>query len=103
MEPSKIDLEKLGHKIRFLRQGKGWTLADLAAKTGLSKAYISDLENGSSGKPNIQYIFGLAQALGTTLDELLHDTTAKPLARPKKGSELPSGLAELQQGTQSLG
>jgi len=97
MEPSKIDLEKLGHKIRFLRQGRGWTLADLAAKTGLSKAYISDLENGSSGKPNIQYIFALAQALGTTLDELLHDTTAKPLTRHKKSSDLPSGLAELQQ------
>lgn len=97
VDSTKIDLEKLGHKIRFLRQGKGWTLSDLAAKTGLSKAYISDLENGSSGKPNIQYIFALAQALGTTLDELLHDTTAKPLARPKRSSDLPSGLAELQQ------
>lgn len=96
MESPKIDLEKLGHKIRFLRQGKAWTLADLAAKTGLSKAYISDLENGSSGKPNIQYIYALVQALDTTLDGLLHDTTARPASRPKKTSDLPSGLAELQ-------
>ena len=97
MEPPKIDLEKLGHKIRFLRQGKGWTLLDLASKTGLSKAYISDLENGSAGKPNIQYIFGIAQALGTTLDELLHDVTSKPLTKAKNPRELPPGLSELQQ------
>jgi transcriptional regulator with XRE-family HTH domain len=97
MEQAKIDLAKLGHKIRFLRQGKGWTLVDLAGKTGLSKAYISDLENGSAGKPNIQYIFSAAQALGTTLDELLHDVTSKPMSRPKHSSELPPGLSELQQ------
>jgi transcriptional regulator with XRE-family HTH domain len=98
MENTKLDLEKLGHKVRFCRQGKGWTIAVLAEKSGVSKAYISDLENGVAGKPNIQYVFAIAVALEVTLDELLED--AKPSGRGKshKGTEgLPPGLAELQQ------
>jgi transcriptional regulator with XRE-family HTH domain len=97
MENAKIDLAKLGHKVRFYRQGKGWTITTLAEKSGVSKAYISDLENGVAGKPNIQYVFAIAFALGVTLDELLED--AKPVSRSKsrkEGEELPPGLAHLQ-------
>jgi len=98
MDQMKIDLAKLGHKVRELRLGKGWTLADLAKHSGVSKAYISDLENGVAGRPNIQYIFAIARALGVTLDDLLHDIT-EPLSttRPRKTkADLPPGLAELQ-------
>jgi transcriptional regulator with XRE-family HTH domain len=99
VEISKIDLVKLGHKVRFLRQGKGWTLNTLAERSGTSKAYISDLENAAAGKPNIQYVYAIALALDVTLDELLNDAT--PIATDKtrkKGTsrELPPGLAELQ-------
>ena len=37
MDERQIDLKKLGAKIRFLRQGKGWSLADLAEKIGSAK------------------------------------------------------------------
>lgn len=98
MDDSQIDLKKLGAKIRFLRQGKGWALADLAEKSGVSKAYISDLENGAAGKPNIQYVFSIAVALDVTLDDLLKDATAKEQrAKRRSSGELPPGLAELQQ------
>jgi transcriptional regulator with XRE-family HTH domain len=98
MDNALIDLKKLGEKIRFYRQGRGWTLADLAQESDVSKAYISDLENGTAGKPNIQYIFNIAQAVDITLDELLKDTTAKEQRSRKRRSadELPPGLAELQ-------
>lgn len=98
MEKTKIDLAKLGHKVRFYRQGKGWSITTFAEKSGVSKAYISDLENGVAGKPNIQYVYAIAVALGLTLDELLED--AKPSSKyksPKDGEELPPGLAQLQQ------
>jgi transcriptional regulator with XRE-family HTH domain len=101
MENTTIDLQKLGHRVRFYRQGKGWTITALAEKTGISKAYISDLENGAAGKPNIQYVYSIAVAIGVTLDELLED--AKPLQRskPRKdGEELPPGLGELQRELQ---
>jgi transcriptional regulator with XRE-family HTH domain len=97
MDKTKLDLEKLGHKVRFNRHGKGWTMAQLAEKSGVSKAYISDLENGNAGTPNIQYVYAIAVALGVTLDQLLED--AKPSGGPKSRKEiadLPPGLAELQ-------
>jgi len=98
VENAQIDLKKLGEKVRFHRQGKGWTLSDLAEKSGVSKAYISDLENGVAGKPNIQYVFSIANALDLTLDELLVDTVPKKHQARKRrsASELPPGLAELQ-------
>lgn len=97
MENTTLDLQKLGHRVRFYRQGKGWTITALAEKTGVSKAYISDLENGVAGKPNIQYVYSIAVALGLTLDELLEDAKPAPRSRPRKdGDELPPGLADLQ-------
>jgi transcriptional regulator with XRE-family HTH domain len=97
MDIPKIDLAKLGHRVRELRLGKGWTLTDLAQHSGVSKAYISDLENGVAGKPNIQYIFAIAKALGVTLDELLHDTERTAAPTKKQKMDLPPGLAELQE------
>ncbi len=98
MDSKSIDLSQLGHQIRFRRNGKGWSLGDLAKESGLSKAYISDLENGSAGKPNIQYIFAVAVALGVTLSELLQESTPRTdvVRSRRKDSELPSGLKELQ-------
>src|SRR5882724_7405948 len=98
MDDRLIDLKKLGATIRFLRQGKNWTLSDLAEKSAVSKAYISDLENGVAGKPNIQYVFNIANALDLTLDELLVDVVPKKhhARKRRSASELPPGLAELQ-------
>ncbi|MCU1287420.1 MAG: transcriptional regulator, family [Acidobacteriales bacterium] len=95
-ETSVIDLEKLGQTIRFLRQGKGWTLSDLSDKSGVSKAYISDLENAAAGKPNIQYAYAIAVALEVTIDELLENAKPKQPRSKRKETDLPPGLAELQ-------
>lgn len=96
---TQIDLKKLGQSIRNLRLGKGWSLADLAEKSGASKAYISDLENGTAGRPNIQYVYAIARALGVTLDELLDDAGTQTPRRQfqRKKEDVPPGLLELQQ------
>jgi transcriptional regulator with XRE-family HTH domain len=94
-----IDLKRLGENIRFLRMGKSWTLSDLARESGISKAYISDLENGSAGKPNIQYVYSIACALETTLDLLLHGTVNENVQKSSNATldvDLPPGLAELK-------
>lgn len=97
MDSRNIDLAKLGHTIRFLRNGKGWSLGHLAKESGLSKAYISDVENGTAGKPNIQYIYAVGRALGVTLNELLEGSVVRSEGRAKhKESDLPSGLRDLQ-------
>lgn len=98
MDDKNLDLAKLGHRIRYLRKGKGWSLSELEEKAGVSKAYISDIENAAAGRPNIQYVYALAVALGVTLDELLDETNRRSSGSNPRGtsSELPSGLAELQ-------
>lgn len=99
MDNPAIDLRRLGENVRFRRHGKGWALNDLAEKSGIGKAYISDLENGVAGKPNIQYVFAISNALGVTLDELLQDAAPKaadPQKKRRDTRDLPPGLKELQ-------
>jgi transcriptional regulator with XRE-family HTH domain len=94
---NEIDLKRLGHSIRFLRQGKEWALADLSKESGVSKAYISDLENGVAGKPNIQYLYSIAVALDTTLNDLVNGAVASEHGSAVEQSRpLPPGLAELK-------
>jgi XRE family transcriptional regulator of biofilm formation len=95
---NEIDLKRLGHSIRFLRQGKGWGLAELAKASGVSKAYISDLENGVAGKPNIQYLYSIAVALDTTLNDLVNGAVSVGKTPPDtRIRHLPPGLAELKE------
>jgi transcriptional regulator with XRE-family HTH domain len=98
MDGREIDLDKLGSTIRFYRQGKGWSLGDLSERAKVPKAYISDLENGAAGKPNIQYVFNIAEALDATLDNLVREATAKvQKAKRRSTGDLPPGLGELQE------
>jgi len=93
-----IDLKRLGENIRYLRQGKNWSLLDLANHSGVSKAYISNLENGSGGRPNIQYLYKIAMSLDTTIDGLVHQSLRAPRAKASKpeisNEPLPPGLGE---------
>lgn len=95
---AKIDLKRLGQRIRSIRLGKGWSLADLAERSKVSKAYISDLENATAGKPNIQYVYAISSALGETLDGILSESRGAGSARGTADKEeLPPGLLELKQ------
>jgi len=96
-----IDLKRLGGNIRYLRQGKNLSLAKLAECSGVSKAYISDLENGLGGRPNIQYIYAIATALDTSLDALVNRSMRTVLKRQSSVTgatePLPPGLEEFAQ------
>lgn len=93
-----LDLTRLGQAIRSLRLGKGWSLSDLTEKSRVPKAYLSDLENGTAGKPNIQYVYSVATALGVTIDEVLDGAKPRSQRRERRKSEdLPPGLLDLQQ------
>jgi transcriptional regulator with XRE-family HTH domain len=93
-----LDLHRLGENIRGRRTSRGWSLGELAEKTGLSKAYLSDLENGQGGRPNIQYLLQVATALETTIDALIKGADdASSAERPDSIDEqdvLPAGLRQ---------
>jgi transcriptional regulator with XRE-family HTH domain len=94
----KLDLDRLGQNVRDRRTARGWSLGDLADKTGLSKAYLSDLENGRGGRPNVQYLMQVASTFGATIDDLVSGTSdPAPSAGTAAAGEddaLPQGLRE---------
>lgn len=63
---------KIGNKIRQLRQKNRYTLQDLAAKTGLSKPFLSQIENDHVVPP-IATLLKLARALNVGLAHFFQD------------------------------
>ncbi|MHB1418716.1 MAG: helix-turn-helix domain-containing protein [Bacillota bacterium] len=56
-----MDNISFGEKVRKLREIKNWSLVDLAEMTGLSKSFLSDIENNKSS-PTLKTIEKLAEA-----------------------------------------
>ena len=74
--PPKVDsaaralLLGLGHAVRERRKGRGWTIAQLAATSGVSARFLADVETGR-GNISIVRLAELATALGCRPAELL--------------------------------
>ena len=59
----------LGPRLRALRVERGWSLAEVAAKAGLSVSFLSAVERGLS-RISVGNLFKLADAFGTTVPGL---------------------------------
>jgi len=68
-----------GLKLKQLRQKKNWSLQDLAVKTGLSKSYLNEIENGKK-YPKHDKIIQLSESLNCTFDDLVSTKLDKSLA-----------------------
>ena len=66
-DPSKF----VGARLRELRLRQGLTFRALATRSGVSASMISDTERGTKS-PSINVLIALAEALGTTLSDLLN-------------------------------
>jgi transcriptional regulator with XRE-family HTH domain len=60
----------VARNVRSLRQTRGWTLAALAARAGVSKGMVVELEQGRTN-PSIATMCRLATAFGVGLAQLL--------------------------------
>jgi transcriptional regulator with XRE-family HTH domain len=60
----------LARNVRSLRQARGWTLAALAARSGVSKGMVVELEQGRTN-PSVATVSRLATALGVGVARLL--------------------------------
>jgi transcriptional regulator with XRE-family HTH domain len=69
-------------RILAARTRRGWSLAEVARRTGLSRAYINALEHGKSRRPGADAIRRLEDVLG-------------PLVSPPVFDHLPGGLERL--------
>ncbi len=63
--------KKLGKAARRARERKKVTATALAFEVGIDLAQISRLENGAIDDPRLSTLWGIANALGVPLDELI--------------------------------
>ncbi len=80
----------LGERIRRLRTAVGWSPGRLAKESGVSRAYLWQLETGGKDRPSLDILERLAKALGVGVSEFTD------LDSPRSSDDwLPPGLAEL--------
>ena len=65
-----------GRRVRELREQRGWTQEDLAAKCGRHWTYVGGIERGERN-PTLRVISDIAHALGIPVRELFPERGAR--------------------------
>ncbi|MFF7183191.1 helix-turn-helix domain-containing protein [Streptomyces sp. NPDC008121] len=60
----------VGSRLRELRKVRGWSLSELARRSGIGKGTLSELESGGRN-PTLETLYALTTALGTPLSTVL--------------------------------
>lgn len=91
VEPLDDDAVAMGAVLRRTRLAQGLTLKEVAARSGLSHAFISLIERGRA-RPSMPSFSRLASALGSTPVDLLTGVSGAP--EPSTRPEPPSASIE---------
>ncbi len=76
--PSKeIDVPNINRTLKLCRKIKGLSLRDVEAETGISNAYLSQLETGKIKEPSFSIIIRLCKFYKITVDDLLEQEPLK--------------------------
>jgi DNA-binding XRE family transcriptional regulator len=62
--------QRIMKNIKSLRNNRGWTIAELAEKSGIQRPNLSRLENGKH-TPSLETIIKVANALGVTVADIV--------------------------------
>lgn len=63
--------QRLNQVLRRLREARGLSQRELAAKAQVTGAYVAQLETGTKKNPSLAILQRLAKALGVKVTELL--------------------------------
>jgi transcriptional regulator with XRE-family HTH domain len=84
-----IDTESaLAARLRQERENRSWTLADLAARSGVSRAMLSKIERREAS-PTAALLGRLSAAFGLTMSQLFASMEAKPRGQVTRAAEQP--------------
>lgn len=76
---------EVGKRIRERREQIDFSLNKLAAEAKVSKSYLWNLENGKAeSRPSGKTLYRIAEALGTTMSDLLGQDLLSEPTPPKK-------------------
>jgi transcriptional regulator with XRE-family HTH domain len=71
----------LAERIKLRRQEREMSAAELARQASISKGYLSQIESGATPRPSADVLYRIANALGTTVADLMGKREAQPTAR----------------------
>ena len=80
-----IDI-RIGSRIKIERENRGWSLTDLAHRSGVSRAMINKVERGEAS-PTASLLSRLTGAFGLTLSMLLARTETDHMGRLVRANE----------------
>lgn len=66
-----MSLSPLARTLSALRKAKGASLRDVEKATGVSNAYVSQLERGDAAKPSVDKLYSLSKYYGVPYQDLL--------------------------------
>ncbi|MDR2322978.1 MAG: XRE family transcriptional regulator [Microbacterium sp.] len=85
--------ERISRSLRREREAAGISVSELARRAGVSKATVSQLENGSSG-PSVETLWAIADALGVPFAAFVEERSNAPtLIRAGEHAGVPSAAA----------
>ena len=86
-------MPSVGERIRERRKQLGWTQDELVRKAGISKGFLSNLENGKRSV-GAEILYDLARVMGLSLDYLM---SGSDVDTPTQDVQIPKSLAEFAQ------
>ena len=98
------DIAAVGARIKNLREAQGIEQIDLADSAGMSRAYISRLENGGILNPKVYDLSRVAAVLGTSVSYIMGESTdgaalrraLTPALGPQKAGLLEDVVEEIR-------
>lgn len=72
-------IQAVAHHVRVLRQGRGWSLDELAGRSGVSKGMLVQIE-GSRTNPSVGTLCRIADAFGVTIARLLEPAAERRIS-----------------------
>lgn len=97
--PPDVTGARLGERLRTIRKEMGWTLQDLARKSGVSLSTLSKIENAQVA-PTFDTLVKAARGLGVTFEMLLAQSAAEP---PIQSGRRPGGRFIVTKSADAVG
>ncbi|QOV36652.1 DUF488 family protein [Streptomyces ferrugineus] len=87
----------LAHRVRALREGRGWSRERLAKEAGIAVGTLARLESEGAIQPGFFTVGAVAEALEISLDELFRETKVTPglWSAGYEGRDIDSFVASL--------
>jgi len=89
-----MEIIGLGLKIKQLRQERGWSQAQLALKSGLSRSHISLIELRKFSHPRTDVLMKLARVFNIPVEELYQAAGYEVEAKIERRAETPEEILE---------